>query len=177
MQEWKPIKGYNGAYLVSNDGKVYSNKSKTMMKTWLGANGYVTVKLCKHGGRKFCLVHRLVAEAFIPNPSKFPVVNHKDYNTENNCVDNLEWCTQKYNVNYGDAQKRRQETRRQTGQVKKDVIRMNEARRKKVRCVETGKEYNSLTEAERDTGALIPNITKVIRKIRHTAGGLHWELV
>ena len=176
MQEWKPIHGYNGAYIVSNTGNIYSNKSKIMMKTWMGKNGYMTVKLCKHGMHKMMSVHRLVADAFLPNPHNYPVVNHKDHNPENNCVENLEWCTQQYNVNYGDAPKRRLATRRKTGQIEKDVKRMIEAHQKRVRCLETKKEYVSLTDAEADTGAWVPNIVKVLRGKRHTAGGFHWEL-
>ena len=63
--------------------------------------GYLKVNLYKNSKQKRCYIHRLVAQAFIPNPDDLPVINHKDENPSNNCADNLEWCTQEYNTNYG----------------------------------------------------------------------------
>lgn len=73
-------------------------------------SGYMKVGLSNNGTRKYALVHRLVAQAFIPNPKNYQLVNHKDENKANNCVENLEWCTQKYNINYGTAKKRAKAT-------------------------------------------------------------------
>ena len=120
MEEiWKDVKGYEGLYQVSNLGRVksikrkvniYSKKNKNYYKRTIkqkilnyGGNtiGYVNVPLSKDGCTKPIYVHRLVAEAFIPNPNNYPCVNHIDENKENNKVDNLEWCTVKYNNNYG----------------------------------------------------------------------------
>lgn len=110
---WKPIKGYEGLYEVSNLGRVKSLSRK--VNSYLGENtrtmrerimkqrirnSYFIVQLKKDGIRKSYQVHRLVAEAFIPNPKNKSIVNHLDYNPRNNIVDNLEWCTQKENVNY-----------------------------------------------------------------------------
>lgn len=96
---WKPIDGYEG-YLVSDDGRVWSSK-RGIELAQEEKKGYLNVYLYNRDGRKFIGVHRLVAIAFIPNPDNLPEVNHKDENPMNNRVDNLEWCTAKYNSNYG----------------------------------------------------------------------------
>lgn len=101
---WKLIKGYE-KYMVSNTGKVKSldymhTGREHILKTSLGNHGYVTVGLYNNGKPKKMLVHRLVAEAFIPNPDNFREVNHKDCNKENNNVDNLEWVTPKQNIKH-----------------------------------------------------------------------------
>ena len=70
---------------------------------------YKRVSLYKDGQYKSKYVHRLVAEAFIPNPNNSPVVNHKDEDGTNNKVENLEWCTNQYNANYGTARERQRE--------------------------------------------------------------------
>lgn len=112
---WKDIKGYKGLYQVSNLGRVRSLDRSVIDKkgrvlTFQGRllrpakskkGGYLRVILSKDGQSKTCKVHRLVAQAFIPNPYGLPCVNHKDEITTNNCVNNLEWCTWAYNDNYG----------------------------------------------------------------------------
>lgn len=117
MEEiWKDIKGFEGLYQVSNKGNVKSLKRiivrknssnlsvrERILKTRPNHKGYDLVHLSKHSKEKVFAVHRLVAETFIPNPCNLPQVNHKDENKKNNCVDNLEWCTNKYNVNYNNA--------------------------------------------------------------------------
>lgn len=100
----------NGLYQVSNLGRVKSlnylghKKIQILKQSLTGDNYYHTryyrVILYKNGISKNYRVHRLVAEAFIPNPDNLPYVNHKDYNTFNNNVNNLEWCTPKYNSNH-----------------------------------------------------------------------------
>ena len=106
MEVWKDIVGYEGLYQVSDWGNVrslnYNHTGKTrLLKPAKDSRGYLYVCLSKGGKQKFMSVHRLVAKAFIPNPLNLPVINHRDENPANNVVDNLEWCTQKYNVNYG----------------------------------------------------------------------------
>lgn len=112
MQEeiWKPVVGYEGLYSVSSLGRVRretgidSNghlRKERILKTDISKKQYHRVNLWKNGKGKHFFVHRLVAEAFIPNPDNLPFINHRDENTQNNMVDNLEWCTIKYNNSYG----------------------------------------------------------------------------
>lgn len=97
MTEWKDIVGYENLYRVSTKGEIYSIRfNKNLKQFYRGSrpdNKYLVVDLNKSGTRKTVSVHRVVAEAFISNPNNLPCVNHKDGNKDNNCVDNLEWCT------------------------------------------------------------------------------------
>lgn len=108
---WRPVVGYEGLYMVSNLGRVkslnYKNTGKEHELSPVLIGGYKRVLLYKNRNRKHYLVHRLVAMAFLPNPNNLPEVNHKDEDKFNNCVDNLEWCTRKYNNNYGTGIERR----------------------------------------------------------------------
>ena len=100
----KIIEGHNGAYSITSDGRVFNNFKKQFVKPPKGKNGYLHVTLC-YGNKKDVLIHRLVAQAFVNNPDNLPVVNHKDENKLNNSAENLEWCTMKYNNNYGVSNK------------------------------------------------------------------------
>ena len=104
-------------------------------------------------------VHRIVAEAFVKNPNQYPEVNHIDENRANNNADNLEWCTSKYNKNYG---QRAEKFGRKRGIP--------------VICLETGEEYYSCGEAERKTGIRRTDIHSCCTKYRNaqSAGGFHW---
>lgn len=115
----KPVKGYEGYYEVDQFGRVYSvdrlipvddngrqyNKvlGGKQMKQGMHSKGYKIVSLTKEGKTKTVFVHRIVAEAFINNGDNLPMVNHKDEDKTNNFVENLEWCTAKYNRSYGKA--------------------------------------------------------------------------
>lgn len=99
----KDIKGYEGKYAVTSCGKVWSYRRKKFLKPYIHGNGYPMVGL-PHSP---VYVHRLVAEAYIPNPNGYTDVNHKDECKQHCWVNNLEWCTRKYNINYGTANKRR----------------------------------------------------------------------
>ena len=158
---WKDINGYNGIYQVSNLGRVRSlgndkGKKDKIRKQVKNSKGYLRVGLHKDGATTWEYVHRLVAQAFIPNTDNLPQVNHKDENKENNCVDNLEWCTNKYNCNYGSK---------------------NEQVSKKVICIETGVTYTSIREAERLLGVCHTCISSCCNGRRKTAGGFHWRYV
>ena len=100
---WCPINGYEGLYDVSDKGRVRSLKfgKERILKPLRNTCGYLQVCLCKNGEIKQCLVHRIVAQTFNPNPDNLTEVNHKDENKTNNSVQNLEWCDRKYNINYG----------------------------------------------------------------------------
>jgi len=111
LEEWRDITGYEGYYQVSSKGNVRSLdrtlinsvgvessvKGKEIYQTLVGA-GYLKVKLYKENKRLNKYVHQLVATAFIPNPNNYSEINHIDYNKENNCVENLEWCTHIENI-------------------------------------------------------------------------------
>ena len=100
---WKDIKDYEGHYQVSNLSRVKSIKfgKERILKPVTDRHGYLIVGLWKNNKQKTYKVHRLVAEAFLPNPDNLPQVNHKDENPLNNNVNNLEWCNSKYNNTYG----------------------------------------------------------------------------
>ena len=103
---FKDIKHYEGLYQVSNLGRVYSIRNNKILKPKLNKCGYLSVNLKYKGSHVTKSIHRLVAQTFIENPYNFPQVNHKDEDKTNNCVDNLEWCTAKYNINYGTCRER-----------------------------------------------------------------------
>lgn len=106
VEEWRPVVGYENLYEVSDWGNVRSlnyrcSKKIKTLKPFYFSNGYCGIKLHKENKVKNYLIHRLVAETFIPNPNNEPCVNHIDENITNNVKWNLEWCSQKYNCNYG----------------------------------------------------------------------------
>ena len=102
----RDVVGYEGLYAVTSCGKVWSYKNKKFLESSANKRGYLRVNLYKNGKLKNFLVHRLVAEAYIPNPDNLPQVNHKDECKTNNCLQNLEWCNAKYNANYGTRNER-----------------------------------------------------------------------
>lgn len=119
IETWKDIAGYEGLYQVSNNGRVRSvNRmiNGNMGCSWLRKGqilspyidrfGYEKVTLCDSQSSVHKLVHRLVAQAFIPNPCNYSQINHKDEDKCNNNIDNLEWCSPKYNSNYGSRKDR-----------------------------------------------------------------------
>ena len=123
---WKPVVGYEGSYEVSSYGRVRSldryvkcksyrlHKGKVLIGS-ITKYGYVRCNIKVNGVLKGYFVHRLVAEAFIPNPDNLPQINHKDEDKTNNNVDNLEWCTAKYNMSYGSRQERYRNTMLERG--------------------------------------------------------------
>lgn len=164
-ESWLPINGYEGLYEVSSNGNVKSLKKGIFLKPETLPFGYLRVCLTKNKNSRHFMIHRLVAEAFIPNPDNLPFVNHKDENKTNNCVENLEWCDSKYNNNYGTKKERL-----------KKVLKGKAGRPgKPVHCIDTGETYESASEAERQTG--IQHIDEVCSGKRQSAGGFWWEYV
>lgn len=166
LEEWRQIRGFPN-YMISNLGNVYSKRSKRLLKLALKKSGYMYVGLSDINKKLNHLrVHRLVAEAFIPNPDGLPEVNHKDEDKTNNRVDNLEWCTSKYNANYG--------TRNMKLQNRKSVS---------VRALDPNSNrvigtYRSMTEASRSiVGANVAHISQCCSGERHTCGGYKWEVI
>lgn len=161
---FKDIPGYEGLYQVSNLGNVKSlryNKSnrQVILKPKLTKTGYCRVGLHFRGVSKDFYIHRLVAEAFLPNPDNLPVVNHKDENKLNNNVENLEWCTYYYNNKYG--------TR-----VEKVT--------KKIECVETGEifmGYKDIIDKMFDGKGYPSRISMCCTGKRKSAYGYHFKFV
>lgn len=145
-EEWRVISGTQNEYYVSSLGRVMSRKrGRTWILKPVRTGNYLGVDLCVRGVHRTALIHRLVAEAFIPNECNYPEVNHKDENPHNNCVYNLEWCTRKYNHAYGTARQRNAQSRRKVIQQLDPV---------------TGavlREYESLTAATKAVGYGINN--------------------
>ncbi len=159
MQEiWKDIKGYEGLYQVSNLGKVKNVKLGKIIKVRCNEQNYLKLDLHKNGAKKAYKVHRLVAEAFIPNPNNYPQINHKDEKKQNNEVTNLEWCTPKYNANYG----------KRNNKISKKVIQL-------ALSGEIVKIWASQIEAAKSINCCPSSISNCCRGKRNTAGGYHWE--
>lgn len=102
----KDIKGYEGLYGITSCGRVWSYRRQKFLASIVDSWGYVRVNLSKEGKVKTYKIHRLVAEAYIPNPEGLRDVNHLDENKSNNSVNNLCWCSHKDNCNYGTRNQR-----------------------------------------------------------------------
>ncbi len=163
---WKDVLGYEGLYQVSNKGNVRSVARKNsigrkcggrMLKPIPHTNGYPQVSLYKNGIAKTKKIHRLVVEAFIPNPNNLPEVNHLDEVKDNNELSNLEWCTREYNNNHGTRNER-----------------VSQKLSKKVRAVnvETGEviTFNSTQEAGRK-GYIQSVVAEACRGVYNTGEG------
>lgn len=170
---WKDIKDSEGLYQVSNLGRVrslnYRNKTGyvKVMSQQVSGGGYYQLRIRQHNHIiRSVDVHRLVAETFIPNPDNLPQINHKDENKKNNKVENLEWCTSKYNTNYGNH-------------IKNLIKTSSEKRGRPVKCIETGECFYTVMEAARKYNYNQGNISNacVGRNYTHTAYGYHWKFI
>lgn len=161
---WIPIKGYEGRYSVSNFGNIASHRGGKyrILRLRTSPKGYPRVNLAKNGELKTFCVHALVAKHFLPNPNGLTEINHKDENKLNNMVENLEWCTRSYNVNYGTR------TERQRLRVSKGVIQYDN---KGVAIAE----YDSLTKASGTVGISVQHIAACCKKKYPYAGGFIWR--
>lgn len=172
IEEWRDVKGFEGLYQVSNFGNVRSvdrevktnsgkrkYKGKDMAINYTG--NYPSVGFKKNKKIYRLMVHRIVAEAFLPNIENKDTVNHKDGNKRNNNVNNLEWST--WSENHKHAYK--------NGLRFPRVKDAQEKWKRKVKCITNGKTYSSIREAAVDTGAFASDITKVCKGKRKTANG------
>lgn len=180
MQEWKPVVNYEGLYVVSNDGQVKSLfRYKRTLKQSVGKHGYCTVELFKNGKSKRLLVHRITAQAFIPNPNCFPQINHIDENRLNNSVNNLEWCTAKYNANHGTRNERIRQHNDYSTNERKQIARINgkKVSKRTIQIIPNGIEirYESAKQASIKTGIDHSHICDAAKGKRKTAGGCRWE--
>ena len=165
METWKAIAGYEGLYEVSDLGRVKSLKycKERILNPGKNTRGYLQVGLSKDGQRKMSFVHRLVADEFVPNPNNLTTVNHKDEVKTNNVASNLEWMSQKDNINYGTRNKRVAES------LSKKVQMFNK------KTGELLATFPSLMEAERVTGINQSNISKCCLGKYKSAGGYKWR--
>ena len=152
----KDITGYEGLYAITDNGEVWSYRNKKFLKKKENPNGYYYAELWRNNKGKGFRVNRLVAEAFIPNPNNYPCVNHKDENKLNNKVSNLEWCTYKYNNNYGTCTERMRKTL--TGR------RLSEEHRAKISAANKGKIHPKGWSHSEETKAKISESNSERRK-------------
>lgn len=180
IEEWRDVIGFEGAYQISNLGRVrsldreipYVNNGTPAILHYKGKvlkpkpdrDGYPRVSL-KFGEKiKLAGIHRLVAQAFLPNPDNLPCVNHKDYHRDNNCVDNLEWCTVDYNNHYSENQERRPHS------IYENRTAVKERLSHPVRCIETGQIFASQIEAERQLGLWKSAVIRSLKTKRAVGG-------
>ena len=159
---YKDIQGYEDKYQISNLGNVYSLITNKILKPRLTLDGYYQVDLCKNGVKKHLYIHRLVAQSFLDNPKNYKIINHKDENSTNNIVSNLEWCNSTYNNNYGNCKRK-----------------ISEANSIKINQYDMDgnfiKQWNSMKEASETLKLSRGNICLCCEGIRNKTGGYRWR--
>ena len=167
MEIWRTVDGSNGDYAVSNCGRVKNTKTERILKPVIDQRGYGRVCLFTMNRDKRYKVHRLVAQAFIPNPNKLPQVNHKDGNKQNNAVENLEWITNEDNMKHANENGLREGHHLFCESKKKPIVATN---------VKTGEEieYDSILAAGKSLGTR--HIQEVLKGIRAQTKGYTFRL-
>ena len=176
MEIWKDVYDFPQKYEISNKGRLKNKITNHIYKMTNRVGGYFTIILYDKNHKRTARIHRLVAEAFIDNPNNYPCVNHKDLNKQNNCVENLEWCTSSYNTKHaissgiditkGLNKHNKNKFKEKYGrlyQYDKDMQLMNI--------------YENLDEAYRKTNICKRNILQCInhQQGRKQAGGYIWQ--
>ncbi len=163
MEVWKDIPNYEGLYQVSNKGRVKSfiQHNPRILKATI-TKGYLCLRLCKNGIQKHFYIHRLVAMTFIENPKKLTIINHKDKNPLNNDVNNLEWCTQRYNMDYSNV-----------------LEKAHNSHKRKVNQYDLNGNYiethASIVEVSKKYNINHVGISRCCRGLQNTAGGFIWR--
>ena len=203
--QWRPkyIEGFEGLYGVVRAGFVYSFYSWIFLNAETTKTGYKRVRLYKKGEKpRLYSVHRLVALAFIPNPNNYPVINHKIDDFEHrsdNRVENLEWCTYKYNTLYSShkwtgenhplyGKQHTEETKKKISEkaigrhhTEESKKKMSEHRKgadngnaKKMRCIELNKVFDTIEDALKFINRSYTSLNRAIKR-GGTCGGYHWK--
>lgn len=151
----KDVKNFEGKYAVTSCGRVWSYKHNIWLTAFDIGNGYLRVDLYDNEQHNFRSVHRLVAEAYIPNPNNYETVDHIDNNRQHNTVNNLQWLSRIDNL--------------VKEQPDKKPIR--------IRCKETGEEFESLADCRRKIGCSTSNLSQHLKGLRGCVNGLHFERI
>ena len=172
---WKDVEGYEGIYKISDTG-ILINQFGKVLKPGDNGRGYASIYLWKNRKKKRHYIHRLVAEAFIPNPEQKPYINHIDNNPRNNHVKNLEWCTPKENTDWMIVQGRFKRT--ETWLKNLDIG--LQPRRKRVKRINpsTGEVviYDGINKTKKD-GFTTSSVSQCCNGTRHSHHGYVWEFV
>lgn len=159
----KPIKDFEG-YYITEDGRVWSTTSNKYLSPRTDGRGYLAVRLYNDGKAVEQKIHRLVADAFIPNPYGYTEVNHLDENKQNNNAANLEWCSHKDNCNYGTR------TLRQSKKISKRVQQLDLSGK-------LIKEWDSLSQVSKTLNTSINSIWQCCNGISKQSNGYIWRYV
>lgn len=179
-EQWKDIQGYEGLYLISNLGNVFSipryRKHGGLLKPQVNKYGYRMQILTKSNRSKLCKVSRLVARAFIPNPNNYPVVNHIDGIKTHDFVENLEWCSISHNTKEAYRLGLQKPSEHQREIARKYCV---ENKSIKIRAIKYPfvKAYPSMSSASRELDIPVSCISRVIRGERKQANGYRFEVI
>lgn len=184
MQEiWKDINEFEGYYMISSYGRVksvirtvkscdriggYRTVNERIMSTRIDKYGYLTVKLNKDGHFKHCTIHRLLAQAFIPNPNNLPSINHKDENKLNSTISNLEWCSVQYNNLYNHRQEKIAIKLRENNKTGKAILQFDA-------CGNIINEFSSLRDLNRKLGVSRTEVRNCCIGNRSSYHGCMWK--
>lgn len=179
--EWVGIEGYEKSYQINKNGQIRTLRNSPkrhkfdLLKPQINKkNGYVYQMLYKNGKQKLWRLHRLVAQTFIPNPNNYPQINHKDGNKQNNCVENLEWCTQEQNMLHAFRTGLQKPSEKQ----RQAITQTNKLKQKRVCLIKNGEVigvYSGMAEASRQTGVHTSLISRHCRYKRKSANGTEWR--